>query len=135
MAARRRRAAARTPLWFALTLALALLFTQALGALHRVAHAELESAPHGDSHAHHPHAAQHGDDDQDEHAGGLFDAHEKASTACELFDQLTHSDTLVTLLLERAELIPAVFVQAGETPAARAATAAWFLARAPPQQG
>lgn len=96
------------------TLILALLFAQSLGLLHRAAHGQAIAEPQSP-------------------LQGLFDAHDRASPACGLYDQLSHADLLPTALAGApVHAVPCASGLRSATPGQRAAEPAHFLARAPP---
>jgi hypothetical protein len=95
-----------------LLLAAVLVFTQALGAMHRIAHAG--AASHGSA---------------ADHAFG----HTAGGGDCQLFDQLTHADApTAAASAPAATACQAVAPQAADRSIAGSAAPLPFLARAPP---
>ena len=105
-------------LWAAL-LVLALLLAQALGSLHRVAHAE---GPQGHGYAHVEHSL----------AAALFDAHHEAAD-CKLFDQLAMSEAALCCSSLAAEASPHALAAQVPRPRPASAVPADCRVRGPPQ--
>jgi hypothetical protein len=117
-----RRAAA----WIA---ALALLFAQALGLVHAVAHA----------HAHEPAIAHALQAECDEHAhahvhdDNVFDAHhDEGSPHCLLFDQLAHADGLTEIGVAESFAAPDASFTDAPAPPRRERCGCGYHARGPP---
>jgi hypothetical protein len=105
-------------LWAAL-LVLALLLTQALGSLHRVAHAH---GPQEHGHAHVERSL----------AAGLFDAHHDAAD-CKRFDQLAMSEAALSCSCLAAEAPPHALAARVLQPGPASAVPADCRVRGPPQ--
>jgi hypothetical protein len=112
----------------ALVAALALLCAQAIGLAHAVAHpqAGVHPAIHG---AHHDPGHEH----DPAHDHGLFDAqHDEGSPQCQLFDQLSHGDSLAVPALAWSFAAPEPAFSAAPAASVRATCACGYHARGPP---
>jgi hypothetical protein len=100
----------------------AMLMTQALGLLHRVAH----------GHAHHAAAVAHADELLPTSAlGALFDHHHEDAD-CQVFDQLCHADVVIANVVEADAERNALPQPPGRQGPTAAVQAAGYLARGPP---
>jgi ABC-type Zn2+ transport system substrate-binding protein/surface adhesin len=118
--------------------ALALLFAQALGLAHAVAHAPAHETVQSklaralqadcDEHAHaHEHEHAH------EHDHNVFDAHhEEGSPNCLLFDQLAHADGLTDIGVATSFAAPDASFSDAPTPPRRERCGCGYHARGPP---
>lgn len=119
-----------SPLIFAMVALL--LWVQALGLVHRVAHAPgvvrgVAAAPEAQVST--PSAQPQGDWFQ-----ALLPVHD-SDRSCQLYDQLTHTDAAPAAMLSVVEHTAQATPQATHRASCIAAQAAGFLARGPPAQG
>ncbi len=109
-------------------LAWLLLLTQTLGVLHRTVHSGIptqltasSSSPASDA----PRSV----------LGPLFGHTDNGSSACQLYDQLSHADALTATACEAVHAVPTYVAEEPIRIVLLARAATGFLARAPPAQG